>query len=132
MLKSDDIPDLVGYSTLTQEKREEYDELAWQLICARLIVADSLSVKTRVFLKEQCVVNQNNYPDTVVNAVAMIMSFGNGAVNGTNNGKDGGRGNKHRNSRITDNKNTPKQYNINQGCKICSSGHRKLLHQLET
>ena len=93
VLTDDGISDLIGYFALTQEQREDYDELARQLIFARLIITDSLSSKTRVFLKEQYIVNQSNYPDTVVNTVAMITSLGNGAVNGTTNGKGGGRGN---------------------------------------
>ena len=93
VLKRDGIRDLIGYSTLTAEKRVEYDELAQQLICARLIVNNSLSEKTRIFLKEQFVVNQNNYPDVVVNTVAMITAFGHGHVSGPNNNKGGGGGN---------------------------------------
>ena len=43
VLKADGIPDIIGCSTLTVEKREEYNELARQLIYARLIVSNSLS-----------------------------------------------------------------------------------------
>ena len=58
-----------------------YDTLARQLVCARLIINNSLSLKTRTYLKEQYVVNQSNYPDTVVEPVAMITSFGNDDTN---------------------------------------------------
>ena len=67
--------------------------MARQLVCARLIVSNSLSSKTRIFLKEQYVVNQSNYPDTVVEVVAMITSFG-------NNDKGGGRGNHNNTNKI--------------------------------
>ena len=87
VLKVDGISDLVDYFALDQAQRDDYDELARQLVCARLIVNNSLSSKTRTFLKEQFVVNQSNYPDTVVDAVAMITLFGNG------NDKGGGGGN---------------------------------------
>ena len=60
VLNVDGISDLVDYFALTQEQRDNYDELARQLICARLIVNNSLSSKTRIFLKEQFVVNQSN------------------------------------------------------------------------
>ena len=89
VLNVDGITDLVGYFALTQGQRDDYNESARQLICARLIITNSLSSKTRNFLKEQFVVNQSNYPDTVVDAVAMITSFG----NGSSNGKGGGKGN---------------------------------------
>ena len=93
VLKADGILDLTGYAALTVELREDYNERARQLICARFIVSNSLSEKTRIFLREQFVVNQNNYPDTVVDAVAMITAFGHGRARGPNNDKGGGGGN---------------------------------------
>ena len=56
-----------------------------------LIVNNCLSSETRSFLKEQYIVNQSNYANTVVEAVAMITSFG-------NDDTGGGRGN----NKITD------------------------------
>ena len=60
--------------------------MARQLVCACLIINNSLSSKTCIFFKEKYVVNQSNYPNTVVEAVVMITSFG-------NNDTGGGRGN---------------------------------------
>ena len=89
VLSDDGLSGLTDYFSLgTDAEREMYDEKARQLVCARLIINNSLSNKTRVFLQEQYVVNHSNYPDTVVEAVAMITSFGNdsgGGKGGKNN-----------------------------------------------
>ena len=89
VLSDDGLSSLTDYFNLgTDAERETYDEKARQLVCARLIINNSLSNKTRVFLQEQYVVNHSNYPDTVVEAVAMITSFGNdsgGGKGGKNN-----------------------------------------------
>ena len=86
MLTDDGISGLKDYFYFNQGSKDKYDVLARQLICARLIINNSISSKTRKFLKEQYVVNQSNYPKTVVKAVAMITSFGNDDIGG-------GRGN---------------------------------------
>ena len=89
VLGDDGLSSLKDYFNLgTDAKREAYNEKARQLVCARLIINNSLSNKTRVFLREQYIVNHSNYPDTVVEAVAMITSFGNdsgGGKGGKNN-----------------------------------------------
>ena len=84
VLNDDSYIDLSTYFSFDQAKKERYDELAWQLICLRLIVKNSLSMKTCTYLKEQYVVNQSNYPNTMVDPVAMITSFGNGGGDGGN------------------------------------------------
>ena len=82
---------LVDYYNLgTSDERKVYDEKVRQLVYARLIINTSLSNKTHIFLREKYVVNQSNYPDTVVEAVAMITSFG--------NADSGGRGNNNNNN----------------------------------
>ena len=86
VLTDDGISGLKDYFSFNQGRKDKYDVLARQLVCARLIINNSLSSKTRIFPKEQYVVNQSNYPDTVVEAVAMITSFG-------NDDTGGGRGN---------------------------------------
>ena len=69
---------LVDYYNLgTDDKRKVYDEKAQQLVCAWLIINNSLSNKTCIFLREQHVLNQLNYPNNVIEAVAMITLFGN-------------------------------------------------------
>ena len=45
------------YSLGTDDKREAYNEKARQLVCARLIINNSLSNKTRIFLWKQYFVN---------------------------------------------------------------------------
>ena len=85
---------LTDYFNLgTDAKREMYDESAQQLVCARLIINNSLSNKTHIFLREQYVVNQWNYPGKVIEVVAMITSFGNDNV--------AGRGNSNKNANKT-------------------------------
>ena len=82
---------LVDYYNLgTSDERKVYAEKARQLVCARLIINNSLSNKTRIFLREQYVVNQSNYPDTMVEVVAMFTSFG--------NADSGARGNNNNNN----------------------------------
>ena len=90
MLSDDSFSDLKDYFSFDQAKKDKYDTLAKELVCSRLIINNSLSSKTRKYFKEQYVVNQFNYPNMVVNAVAMITSFGNDDV-------DRGRGNKNTN-----------------------------------
>ena len=78
VLGDDGLSNLTDYFGLgTDTEREAYDKKARQLVCAWLIVNNSLSNKTHLFLREQFVVNHSNYPDTVAEAVAMITSFGN-------------------------------------------------------
>ena len=86
VLTDDVISGLKDYFSFNQGRKDKYDVLARQLVCARLIISNSLSSKTRIFLKEQYIVNQYNYPDIVVEAVGMITSFGNDDIGG-------GRGN---------------------------------------
>ena len=88
VLSDDGVSDLNDYFSFDQTKKDKYDTLARQLVCARLIINNSLSSKTRTYLKEHYVVNQSNYPDTVVKAVAMITSFEN-----DNMGRDKGDNN---------------------------------------
>ena len=88
MLSDDGISDLKDYFSFDQTKKDKYDTLARQLVCASLIINNSLSSKSRIYLKEQYVVNQSNYPDTVIETIAMITSFGNndtGRGRGDNN-----------------------------------------------
>ena len=56
----------------------------------RLIINNSLSLRIRTYLKEQYIVNHPTYPNTVVEAVAMITSF-------RNDDGDRDRGNKNTN-----------------------------------
>ena len=58
-------------------KKYKYDTLARKLVCSCLIINNSLFSKTRIYLKEQYVINQSNYPNTVVEVVVIIISFGN-------------------------------------------------------
>ena len=83
VLSDDGVSDLKYYFSFDQTKKDKYDTLARQLVCARLIINNSLSSKTRIYLKEQYVFNQSNYPNTVVRAVAMISSFGNDDTSGS-------------------------------------------------
>ena len=53
VLSDDVISDLKDYFSFDQEKKNKYDSMARQLVCARLIINNSLSSKTRIFLKEQ-------------------------------------------------------------------------------
>ena len=85
VLNDGGLSDLKDYFSLDQDGKDKYDELARQLICARLIINNSLSAKTHTFLKEQYVVNQSNYPNNVIEAVAMITSFGNDDITGRGN-----------------------------------------------
>ena len=85
MLNDGALSDLTDYFSLNQAGKDKFDELSRQLVCARLIINNSLSAKTRTFLKEQYVVNQFNYHDNVIEAVAMITSFGNDDVTGKGN-----------------------------------------------
>ena len=87
MLSNDGFSDLKDYFSFDQTKKDKYDTLAREL---RLIINNSLSLKTRIYFKEQYVVNQSNYSNTMVEAVAMITSFGNDDA-----GRD--RGNKNTN-----------------------------------
>ena len=82
----DGISGLKDYFSFNQGRKDRYDELARQLVCICLIINNSLSSNTRFFLKRQYVVNQSNYPNTVVEAVAIITSFG-------KDDTGGGRGN---------------------------------------
>ena len=56
---------------------------------SRHIIQNSTSSCTCTYLKEQYFVNQANYPNTVVVAVALITSFG--ANSGRNGGGGGGQ-----------------------------------------
>ena len=88
MLCGDGISNLKDYFSFDQTKKDKYDTLARELVCARLIINNSLFSKTCIYLREQYVVNQSNFPDTVVEAVAMITLFGNddtGREKGNNN-----------------------------------------------
>ena len=93
VLSNDGSSDLKDYFSFDQSKKDKYDKLARQLVCARLIINNSLYSKTRIYLKEQYVVNQSNYPDTMVEAVAMITFCG-------NNDTSGGRGNNTNTNKI--------------------------------
>ena len=59
-----------------QTNQNKYNNVAHELVASSLIIKNSLSSKTRSYLKYQYVVNQSNYSNTVVAAVAMIASFG--------------------------------------------------------
>ena len=83
MLTDDGVSGLKDYFSFVQDRKDKFDGLARQLVCARLIINNSLSSKTRIYLKEQYVFNQSNYPNTVVRAVAMISSFGNDDTSGS-------------------------------------------------
>ena len=78
------------YFYFDQTKKDKYDTLTWELVCVCLIINNILSSKTRIYLKEQYIINQSNYPNTVFKAVAIITSFGNDDA-----GRD--RGNKNTN-----------------------------------
>ena len=88
MLTDNGVSGLKNYFSFDQDRKDKFDGLARQLKCARLIINNSLSSKTRIFLKEQYIVNQSNYPDIVVEAVAMITSFCNDDIGG---GRDNNR-----------------------------------------
>ena len=77
MLSSDGFSDLKDYFSFGQTKKDKYDTLARQLMSTRLIINNRLSSNTCIYLKEQYVINQSKYPNTVVKAVVMITSFGN-------------------------------------------------------
>ena len=82
------ISDLKDYFSFDQTKKDKYDTLASKLVCACLIINNSLSSKTCTYLKEQYVINQSKYSGTVVKAVAITTSFGNddtGRDKGNNN-----------------------------------------------
>ena len=66
--------------------------MARELVYSCLIINNSQSSKTRKYLKEQYIVNQSNYPNTVVEVVAMVTSFGN-----DDDDADRDRGNKNTN-----------------------------------
>ena len=87
VLSDDSLSELKDYFSYGQTKKEKYNTLARQLMCASLIINNSLSSKTYIYLKEQYVVNQSNYPNTTVKAVAMITSFRNGDT-GRNKGNN--------------------------------------------
>ena len=88
VLTNDGVSGLKNYFSFDQDRKDEFDELARQLVCARLIINNSLSSKTRTFLKEQYISNQSNYPDTVIESIATITSFGNDDIIGRGNNKD--------------------------------------------
>ena len=67
---------LRNYYSFDQTKTDEYDTTARELVAFCLVIRNSLSSRTRLYLKDQYVVNQSNYPDIVVTAVLMITSFG--------------------------------------------------------
>ena len=90
MLSDDDFSDLKDYFSFDQAKKDKYDKLVRELVCSRLIINNSLSSTTLTYLRKQYVVNQSNYPNTVVEVVAMMTSFGNDDV-------DRDRGNKNTN-----------------------------------
>lgn len=73
-----------------EEKKEIYDNLARELVSARLIVRNCISSCVNKYLKEQYFVGTNNYPPTAVEAVVLITSF---IANRIRNGGDG-EGNK--------------------------------------
>ena len=87
MLTDDGVSGLKDYFSFDQDRKEKFDGLPWQLVCARLIINNSLFSKTRTFLKEQYLVNQSNYPDTMIEAIAMITLFGNDDISGRGNNK---------------------------------------------
>ena len=91
VLSNNDFSDLKDYFSFDQAKKDKYDTLARELVCSRLKIINSLSSKTHIYFKEQYVVNQSNYANTVVKAVAMINSFGNEC-------EDRDRGNKNTNT----------------------------------
>ena len=72
---SDDGLDLPDYFALTKVEKESYDGKACDLVSSRIIIQNSTSSRTRTYLKEQCYVNQSNYPNTVVATIALITSF---------------------------------------------------------
>ena len=76
VLSDDGSYSLKDYFSFDQTKKDKYDKAARELVSSRLIINNSLSTKPCTYLREQYVVNQSNYPDTVVDAVAMITSFG--------------------------------------------------------
>ena len=88
VLNDDGVSNLKDYFSFDRDRKIKFDELARQLVCARLIINNSLSSKTRTFLKEQYIVNQSYYPDNVIEAVAMITSFGNDDIIGRGNNKN--------------------------------------------
>ena len=87
VLTDDGVSGLKDYF-FDQDRKDKFDELALQLVCTCLITNSSISSKTCTFLKEQYVVNQSNYSDTVIEAVAMITSFGNDDIIGRSNNKN--------------------------------------------
>ena len=88
VLNDDVVSDLKDYFSFGQDRKDKFDELARQLVCARLIINNSLSTKTRTFLKEQYIVNQSNYPNNVIKAVVLITSFGNDHITGRGSNKN--------------------------------------------
>ena len=80
MLSNDGFTSLKNYFSFDQIKKYKYDKLAREFVCFCLIINNNLSSKTRKYLSEQYVINQSNYPNMVVKAVAMITSFGNDDV----------------------------------------------------
>ena len=53
VLSDDGVSNIKDYFSFNQTKKDKYDTLVRQLICARLIINNSLSSKTRIYLKEQ-------------------------------------------------------------------------------
>ena len=72
------------YHSLYKAGKDKYDIAARKLVVSRLIISNSLSSRTCTYLKDQYVMNQLNYPDTVIATVAMITSFGSDIGDGGN------------------------------------------------
>ena len=83
-LSDDGNHSLQDFFSLDQAKKNKYGKTARELVSSRLIINNNLCTKTCTYLRDQYVVNQSNYPDTVVDIVAMIASFGTDEGDGSN------------------------------------------------
>ena len=74
-LSDDGNHNLKDHFPFDQTNKNKYNKAAQELVVSSLIINNSLSSKTWSYLRGQYVVNQSNYPDTVVKAVTTITSF---------------------------------------------------------
>ena len=72
-----------------QARKDKYDTAAHKLVASCLIIRNSLSSRTYTYFKDQCVLNQSNYSDTVIAVFVMITSFVLDIDNGGNKTTDG-------------------------------------------